>query len=288
MHVKPRYVLSVLLALGLAACAKAQTTPSLDPHSTADWALISPHLPDPLTARPETLESTGDVLRARRFPHDALTYYKAAAISGGVSGRLLKKQGVVHLELQQSLMARLCFAQALHLNKKDAEAWNDLGAADFMLGNTRQAVGEYKHAVKLNRGSAVYHANLSLAYFEDRNARNARGELARAVALDPEIMHHGSTGGYTLQMLASSHYAEICFEMARVSAMQGDAESTVDWLTKASERGLEVRAAMANEPLLLPYLQDARVKVLLSNHDQRHSKELARVKPPGLAFDRSR
>ncbi len=281
MHVKPRHVLSVLLALGTAACAKAQTPSPLDPHRTADWALVAPHLPDPLTASPEKLETSGDVLRARRFPDDALTYYKAAAINGGVPGRLLKKEGVVHLELQHGLIARLCFVQALHLDKKDAEAWNNLGAADFMLGNTRQAVGEYKHAVKLNRNSAVYHSNLSLAYFETRDARNARRELARAVALDPEIMHHGTTGGYNLQILASSHYAEICFEMARVSATQGDPESTINWLTKASERGFDVRSAMSNEPLLLPYLQDARVKVLLSNHDVRH-KELARVKPPSL------
>ncbi len=286
MHLATRFALAVTFALSTTTLAKAQTLsvrPAQDPHSTAEWALIAPHLPDPVTSRPEKLETTGDVLRARRFPDDALTYYKAATINGGDSSRLLKKEGVVHMELQHGVIARLCFQQALRLNKKDAEAWNNLGASDFMLGNTREAVGEYKHAVKLNRNSAVYHSNLSLAYFETRDGRNARLELARAFALDPEILRHTATGGYNLQILGSTHYAEICFEMARVYAAQGDQDATINWLTKASERGFDVRTSMRNEAIFQPYLQDDRVKIMLSNYEQRHSKELARIKPPGLA-----
>ncbi len=286
MHVATRFVLTFAFALSTAALTKAQTLsvhPPQDPHSTAEWALIAPHLPDPVLSGPDKLETTGDVLRARRFPDDALTYYKAASINGGNTSRLLKKQGVVHMELQHGLIARLCFQQALRLNKKDAEAWNNLGASDFMLGNTREAVGEYKHAVKLNRTSAVYHSNLSLAYFENHDGHNARLELARAFALDPEILHHTSSGGYNLQILGSTHYAEICFEMARMYAAQGDLDTTINWLTKASERGFDVRSSMRSDPVLLPYLENDRVKVMLSNYDQRHSKELARIKPPGLA-----
>lgn len=282
MRVSYRFGLVVsLLASG--ALAQSPALLSRDPHSTPEWATVAPHLPDPLTADAAKLETTGDVLRARRFPDDALTYYKASAIRGGITGRLLKKEGVVQLELQHGVLAHVSFQQALRLNKKDAEAWNNLGASDFMLGNIGSAVGEYKRAVKLNRGSAIYHSNLSLAYFENRDAGRARQELARAIAIDPDIMHHTSNGGYTLQILASSHYAEICFEMARVAAAQGDVDGTINWLTKASERGFDVRAGMKSDPALQPYLADERVRVMLNNRDQRHGKDLARIKPPSLS-----
>ena len=282
MHVSRRLVVLVAFSLTTGAFTKAQTLLSRDPHSTEEWALVSPHLPDPLTARADKLETTGDVLRARRFPDDALTYYKAAAIRGGITSRLLKKEGVVQLELQHGLLARLSFQQAVHMDKKDPEAWNNLGASDFMLGETQRAVGEYKHAVKLNKNSAIYHSNLSLAFFEIRDSGRARKELTRAIAIDPDILHHTNNGGYNLQVLASSHYAEICFEMARVAATQGDREGTINWLTKASERGFDVRGSMKNDALLQPFLLDERVKVMLNNHDQRHSKDVARIKPPGL------
>ena len=287
MHV-PRCLAYILLA-GWSAGALAQGTsnPTIsgprDSHNSEEWRLIAPHLPDPLTAGADTLETSADVLRARRFPSDALVFYKAAVLRGGNNARLLKKQGVIHLELQQGLIARLCFQQAVKLNKKDAEAWNNLGASDFMLGNPRGSINEYKHAVKLNRSSAVYHSNLSLAYFELRDGGSARKELARAFALDPDILHHADQGGYNLQILASTHYAEICFEMARVYAAQGDRETAISWLTKASERGFDVRAAIKNDPQLQPYLRDDRVKVVLANSDQMHKKDLpGKVRPVGL------
>lgn len=288
MHVPNRIavvLLSTWSAAALAQNASNATTPAVvDPHSTAEWAVIAPHLPDPLTAKADKLETAGDVLRARRFPEDALTFYKAAVIRGGNTNRLLKKEGVIHLELQHGVMARLCFQQAVKLNKRDSEAWNNLGAADFMLGNPRGSVGEYKKAVKFNKDSAIYHSNLSLAYFEVHDSRSARHELAKAFAIDPDVLHHNNTGGYNLQILASAHYAEICYEMARVYAVQGDQEAAISWLTKATERGFDVRSALKGDAALEPYLHNERVKVMLANAEQLHKKELSdKVKPPSLA-----
>ncbi len=287
MRVSSRFVLLAVALLASVsspgARAQQERSANADPHNTQEWAIVAPHLPDPVTSSPDKLETAADVLRARRFPADAITFYKASMINGGNRGRLLKKQGVVYLEMQQGLLARLCFQQAVRLNKKDPEAWNNMGASDFMLGNPRGSISEYKHAVKLNKNSAVYHSNLALAYFEVRDGSSARTELARAFAIDPEVMHHSDTGGYNLQVLASQHYAEICFEMARVYAAQGDAETAINWLTKASERGFDIRSNMRGDALLEPLLHDTRVKLLLANNDQRHSKDLTKLKPPRLS-----
>ena len=47
------------------------------------WLAVKPHLPDPATASADKLEMAGDVLRARRFPEDALDYYQYALRRGG-------------------------------------------------------------------------------------------------------------------------------------------------------------------------------------------------------------
>ncbi len=96
-------------------------------HNGPDWALIAPHLPDPKTASAADLEMTGDVLRARRFPEDALDYYGYALQRGGDVSTLLNKMGIVRLELRQVDLARAMFLRTVCAHKKDATAWNNLG-----------------------------------------------------------------------------------------------------------------------------------------------------------------
>ncbi|MGI4831762.1 MAG: tetratricopeptide repeat protein [Janthinobacterium lividum] len=266
----PATVLTMLLVcLGAAMSAHTQDTSSAVGadriHDSPEWQQISLHLPDPATAASAQLETAADVLRARRYPGDAMRFYEAAISHGGDQMTLLKKMGVTCLEMQQVPLARILFQRAVRLNKKDAGAWNDLGAAEFILHNTGGSIRDYKRAVKLEKSSAVFHSNLSLAYFEVRNTDEARRELGKALALDPNLLHRGANSGYTAQVLASERYPEICFEMARIYAAQGNVEALLEWLTKASERGFDVRSAMDRDPSLQPLLADARVQLLLNN-----------------------
>ena len=245
-------------------------------HPSEDWASLAPHLPDPATGSSSQLETAADVLRARRYPQEAVRFYGAAILRGGNQALLLKKSGIACLEMQQVGMARSYFQQAARLNKRDAGAWNNLGAAEFILGNTGAAIRDYRKAVKLDEGSATFHGNLALAYFESRQSERARQELARGLAIDPDLLHRNGAGGYTAQVLTAQHYPEICFEMARVYAAQGNMDATLDWLTKASDRGFNVRSALDHDAALRPLLADARVQVLLRNSQTLQAK----VKPP--------
>lgn len=234
-------------------------------HETPEWQQIALHLPDPAIATSAQLETAADVLRARRYPGDAMRFYEAAISHGGDQTVLLKKMGVTCLEMQQIPLARTLFQRAVRLHKKDAGAWNDLGAAEFILHNTGGSIRDYRRAVKLEKTSAVYHSNLSLAYFEARDTDDARRELGKALALDPNLLHRGANSGYTAQVLASERYPEICFEMARIYAAQGEVEAALEWLTKASDRGFDVRSAMDHDPSLRPLLEDVRVQLILKN-----------------------
>lgn len=279
----PALRLPALASLLLLACAvppsRAQDAyrDSLDRvHSSPEWTNIASHLPDPATATAAKLEIAADTLRARRYPQDALRFYSAAAARGGNPLLLFKKMGIACLEMQQIPLARTYFKRAVGFDKRDASAWNNLGAADFILHDTGTSIRDYKKAVKLDKSSAVFHANLALAYFEARHMAAARKELAKGLGLDPDLLHKNGQSGYTAQVLASERYSEICFEMARIYAAQGNTEAVLEWLTKASDRGYDVRGALNRDATLRPLLADARVLVLLKNTEQMQ----ARAKPP--------
>ena len=265
--------LPLLFCPALQARAQEAPTPALldRTHTSEEWANIAAHLPDKATASAATLETTGDVLRARRYQTDALDFYALAMARGGDGSVLLKKMGVVCLEMQQITLARVMFERAVRLHKKDASAWNDLGAAEFTLHDMRGAIGAYRRAIKYNKSSAnnkssaVFHSNLALAYFEVNDPESARHELAKALKLDPDLLRRSDEGGYVAQVLASKSYPEICFEMARIYASQGNIDAMLDWMAKASERGFDLRAAMDRDASLRPFLADERVRVILKN-----------------------
>ena len=241
-------------------------------HKSADWALILPHLPDPATATEAQLETAADVLQARRFPEDALDYYQYAMKRGGNTVDLMKKMGVVRLELQQGNLARAIFQRCTQLAPKDSQSWNNLAAADYTLGSYRSAIGEYKRAVKLNKKSAVYHANLGMAYFSIDEVESARAQFNLAMHLDPNIMEGMATGGVTLHVLQTKDYAKLCFEMAKMYAVQGQMATTKLWLEKAAEHGIDLRAAMNEDATLRPLMKNADFKMLLTNSERLHKR----------------
>ncbi len=286
MRLAPAALALLLLSCNRSGFAQGQPLAPLDApqhaHATAEWANIAAHLPDPSTADPATLESAGDTLRARRYPQDAFQFYSASIARGGDANVLLQKMGIACLELQQVTLARALFQRAVKLNKKNARAWNNLGASEFILHDTHGAIRDYKRAVKFEKTSATFHSNLALAYFDAKQTKDARHELATALKLDPDLLHRSSESGYTAQVLASQSYSEICFEMARIYAAQGNVEAVLDWLTKASERGYDVRSAMDGDSMLRALLTDPRIKVLLKNTDVLRAKLKVPANVPAL------
>jgi tetratricopeptide (TPR) repeat protein len=287
-------LLAFVLAPLLAYAAESTAAPPQQPapftsgderaalHNSPDWLLIQPHLPDPRTATAAQLETAADVLRARRFPEDALDYYGYALQRGGDVSTLLNKMGIVRLELHQVELAHAMFLRTVRAHKKDAVAWNNLGVTDYAMQDYRSAVGAYRRAVKLDRRSAVFHANLGLAYFEKGNADDARSEFARALQLDPAIMSGTDNGGTTAHILGSHNYPGMCLEMAKLFAREHDADRMLFWLGKASDAGLDLRSAIHGDSALTAYAKDPRVTLLIANAAQLHARSVATAKPPSL------
>jgi tetratricopeptide (TPR) repeat protein len=253
-------------------------------HSGPEWASIAPHLPDPRTGSAAQLETAADVLRARRFPEDALDYYQYAVQRGGNVTRLLNKMGVVRLELRQDDLARQMFLRVVRVNKKDGQGWNNLGVTEYSDQHYDTAINDYRKAIRWDHHSAVYHANLGMAYFEKKDMASAQQELRIAVTMDPGIMRARENGGVTAHVVGSKNYPELCFQLARMYARQGQPDLTREWLAKASEGGLDVVYEMQKDAALRLYLNDARVKLMLANAEQMRKQRLnaAAAKAPSL------
>lgn len=279
-------LLSVTI-LSLSLCAAAQTpdSPRADGshsrmHDSEQWKLIVEHLPDPRTASADTLETQADILRARRFPEDALDYYNYALARGGNPAHLLNKVGLTQLEMRNNMLARACFQRAVKLNKKDAEAWNNLGAVEFLEGASSTAIADYKKAAKLDKHEGVFHANLATAYFEKKDYESARHEIALALKLDPEVFERrGADAGISAHVLSSQDRARFSYEMAKMYARAGMEESMLHSLAMASEAGMDVQREMRNDPILAKLVADPRIIVLVHNAQALRASRVSGVAP---------
>lgn len=234
-------------------------------HASEEWARVAPHLPDMETAPVEKLILTGDILRARRFPEDALDFYKQALRRGGDQAVLLNRIGVTELELQHIVLAQLNFKRVVKIKPKVADGWNNLGATEYLQRDYRKAISDYRKAARLDDGKASYRSNLGTAYFEVKNYKKARQQFEAALALDPEVFTRVGTSGVTAHILSPADRAHFYFEMAKVSLGHGDEGGALRWLEKAMESGFDVQRGVAEDPEFVRFRDDPRVDVLVRN-----------------------
>ncbi len=234
-------------------------------HATTEWAMVGPHLPDPATATPEKLAEAADVLRARRMQEDALDYYRYALKRGGDVSKLENDIGVTLLELNRFPEARIAFKAAVKARPKYAQGWNNLGAVEYVSGNPKGALGDYARAVKLDKKTAVYHANLGTAYFELKDFESARTEFARALKINPVVFQEGGWAGVQAHVLSTSDRGRYCFEMAKMAAGMHDVDNMIRWLARSSEAGFNVKDEIAGDKDFAPYRKDPRILMAIHN-----------------------
>ena len=251
-------------------------------HSGPEWAAIAPHLPDPKTASVEKLKMAGDILAARRYPEDALDYYGYALARGGDPSELENQMGVVWLKLGQNRQARTAFLRAVHAQKRNDHAWNNLGVTEYQNKNYSKAISDYSRAEHIDRESAVYRSNLALAYFSLSDMEDARTQFAAAMRLDPNFMNPDDGYGASVHLLSGNNYGGICFQLARLYASQNQLPEMRLWLTKASEAGFNVKTGMQTDAVLSPYMKDPEIKQILLNEDAMRKTKMTSAKVPPL------
>jgi tetratricopeptide (TPR) repeat protein len=233
---------------------------------SAQWGSIQQYLPDRLIATPEALEQQGDILRARRFPEDAIDYYNFALQNGGDHALLMDKLGLSALEMKDVPWAQAYFKRVVQIDRKNADGWNNLGTVEYLNGRPAFAIADYERAVKLDKSRAVFHCNLAMVYFGKGDIRSARREIAAALKLDVAAFEHENEApGVAAHLLSSQDRARLSFEMAKLYARRGDEEQMLHALARSSESGFDVQREMRRDAALGPYVNDSRVLVLVHN-----------------------
>ena len=273
------FFLLLSFAYGLAS-SHAQLSANADPdrvarHQSADWIAMEGHLPDPATASAAELQLVADVMRARRLPEDALEYYRFALERGGDPGKLNNRIGITLLELHRLELARAAFQRAVRLSSKDPDAWNNLAASEYVAGDFRGAIADYKRAVKLSRIKATFHANLGTAYFEVKDYDSARKQFATALKLDPNALQGGTSNGIEAHVLSPSDRGRFCFELAKLAARDHDVDGVLRWLARATEVGFDTQSEMSQDRMLRTYLSDPRVTLILHNAKAMRNGQIA-------------
>lgn len=195
------------------------------------------------TLTPEELEVRADVLRAQKSYADALDYYRAAIRKKELAGRkketssLHNKAGISQLQLMRTDDAKKSFQMALRVDKKNAEARNNLGVIYYMQQNYGRAIKEYKKAIDLNKQSSSFYSNLGTAEFSRKEYQRAAEAYMAALQLDPEVFERRSLAGVQMQMTSPADRASYHYTIAKIYATRGDAEKCLLYLRKALEEG---------------------------------------------------
>ena len=163
----------------------------------------------------------------------------------------------------------------MRLDPKDAQAWNNLAASEYIAGDFPLAIRDYKRAVKLNKTKATFHSNLGTAYFEIKDYESARKQFATALKLDPDALRGGNANGIEAHVLSPSDRGRFCFEMAKLAAREHDEESILRWLARATEVGFDTKNEMSQDRLLRAYLTDPRVALIVHNAHAMRNGQIA-------------
>ena len=165
------------------------------------------------------LQKLGRITDAIRYCRKALHYDNTLASAHYNLGLALRLQGDLHGALS-------AFDKAIqHELTATADAYNNRGATQALLGKTDAAIIDYYHALSLNPQSAHTHLNLSQAFCEqgefDRalwhcnqaialNAQLEEAYLQRAIALNGLQRHNEADDNLNRVQELSPSNAEVC------------------------------------------------------------------------------
>jgi len=137
---------------------------------------ISPNNPDRLMKLGQAYLESGD-------PEGADEVFKSAVKQDSMNADRRTAIGELFLKAGQEERAAETFRDSLHL-KEDINVYNRLGIALRRKGKFKEAIKEYKRAIKVDPNDEVLYYNIGRAFMQDRNFKSARKAFGKALAVD--------------------------------------------------------------------------------------------------------
>jgi tetratricopeptide (TPR) repeat protein len=183
-----------------------------------------------------TPEQHGDLYMARKMYREAIDTYRTGPQNSAI---IWDKIGVAYHQLGDLNAARKSYEHAIKLDKKYADAINNVGTIFYAEKKYRSAISRYNRALQFAPDSASIWSNLGTAWYARGKFDLMTQAYAKALQLDPDVFEkHGSVGTRMLDRGVADK-ARYHFEMARMYAGSGKNELALQYLRKALEEGFK-------------------------------------------------
>ncbi len=192
-----------------------------------------------------TPDQRGDILMARKLYRDAIAAYKTGPQNSPLTWN---KIGIAWHNLGELTLARQSYEHALKVDKKYAEAINNIGTVMYAQKRYRAAVSRYKQALELAPAKASFWSNLGTAYYSQGKYPLMMDAYSRAIALDPEIFEHRGVVGTEMQDRTVADRARYHFELARLYAKTGQVDLALQYLRRCFEEGFKDKEKVKTSP----------------------------------------
>jgi len=197
------------------------------------------------TFSPLSPEERGDLCMARKMFREAVAAYKEAPSDSPV---VWNKIGIAWHNMGNLALARANYEHALKVDRKYAEAINNIGTVFYAQKKYRTAIGRYKRALEIAPGKASFWSNLGTAYYSQRKFPEMMQAYDKAIALDPEIFEHRGVGGTEMQDRTVADRARYHFELAKLYAKIGKDELAMRYLRHSFEEGFKDKDKVRKSP----------------------------------------
>jgi tetratricopeptide (TPR) repeat protein len=196
-------------------------------------------LPAQLATTPSvqlTPEQRGDIYMARKMYREAIETY---VTSKPMTAVVWDKIGISWHQLGNLNAARNSYQRALKIDKKYADAINNIGTIYYAEKKYRSAIATYLRALRIEPDAASVWSNLGTAYYARKNFNEMNKAYAKALELDPTVFEQHNAVGTQMQDRSVEDRARYHYEMAKLYASTGKNDLALQYLRKALEEGFK-------------------------------------------------
>jgi tetratricopeptide (TPR) repeat protein len=192
-----------------------------------------------------TPQEHGDLYMARKMYREAIDEYrtgiqpKQTAGNKKINAILWDKIGIAYHQLCNMESARKAYEQAIKIDKKYADAINNVGTVYYAQKKYRTAISRYNRALQYAPESASIWSNLGTAYYARGKYDLMTQAYRKALELDPEVFEKHGSVGTQMQDRGVADKARYHFELAKMYAESGKNELALQYLRKALEEGFK-------------------------------------------------
>ena len=211
-------------------------------------------------------EKRGDSFFARKMYEDAILEYRKAIASDRYNASVLNRLGLVYHQSQKIAEAEQYYREAVKQNPLYLEALNNIGTLEYTRKAYSRAMAQYNKALKIRPESPTILMNLGSCLFAMEHYEDGYKAYQRALEIDPKAFERNAAGGFgTLIQSSQRSDPTMNYYMAKIFAMNGDADRAISYLYKAVEEGFKDVDKIKAEPAFVILAADERFMKLMES-----------------------